>query len=933
MLGSHMDIKRSHLSPELIARLNPNEHKRYLKYWKKVVDYATLYDLFYDDEILNIKKIVNSFVGFNSNVSFQTYWENVRFYRNLWHEIEPDKSLSESCFGEMWYYVPKCYIAMQNSTLPFNKGSLPYDLIPSSPLPDIFQYGILLLDLFDRGKPRCNRNWSIKCRFHENCVDFNRLHDPLLRNLCGLLLSNVKKRPNNMHEVLLHPFFKNWGTERLKDRQAITREEFFLTKEKCLKEQIKNQLIARTIPAPSIISIATQMKIKQCTSSQWKKILPNDRKWEFIFPTSFFILPYETLIHDQSSQVTALNTNLLNQYGNYLAQVTHLCALTSVIESCEAGFVEKEDTLVKFTTHIKNHRMIAANFVCLCEKITLQVSFACNILAESLSPFVDNPHIQAEVLVMQEIREYVDLKKCKEITKKVEELQGAFSKIINGVVTNPDARAKEIIYEQVEPMSDTSFKEMVVKNQAVVEASLINLIKKFSENPKIASKTLLREKIHNLLKLFNQKGYFYFVDELDGTAVVSTDDSFPIEIDLETVRSLLPSMLLVINSVCSADACNGLPKLLGLKTEESDLSSSDILNGIQHILLQEDRPTQLLVFKSALCNQIGLSYESANIELQSLKHFKILRDFIMREDPYSGFAGLMRLKTADNSIVWTSFAKAKKAERDGYNEICSQIKLRSKYLLQPSTEKNTVEVNTNSFKRLSSCFDNVKINQKSPKLRKMLHEKSVIEQKLEETSLTYENANTKKSTIENYQNSTIEFTRNDDHTSKENKPPITEESSNECHIEKESSFIYKQVDEEPPAITMRKYFSNKDYKDPKRRRWENAISKLAKKTKSSPARTRFQKPLTPNINHVNLETAVHDKAFPQDSSNRHIQEYEISKTIDLSSKPMSYFESKFESLVSTDLEKPGLDTNNPTNTSSVSTRSQYRLGLSRHNRL
>lgn len=694
MLGTHTAFTTNALAPELIAKLNSSEHQRYLRYWKSVKDYATIADLFQDDDVNMVSELVDSYLDVNSKVRYHNFWGYIEAKSKLWCEIRPLEVESESECDETWYYVPKCHITSPNKNIPYKEKCLPYDLVPATARHDIFGYGKFLLELFNTSQRSVNNFITFKSLFDWNNGDkFDYIKDPLVRNLIRSLLSRFKFRPKTMKEVLLHPLFETWKQRNLKikSRQIILQNEHNELEHQIFKHRIYQQILARTIPVSSGISTSTQIKLLNSTCNQWKMSLPKNRKWDFIFPTSFMILPYD-LVKDTTNEPTIKRSdlNLANLCALHMARVTYLTRLTGLIgQNFRHTPVRKIlDKAVEFSNFVDQQRSTLTNVLELCDKIVQQVSRATETLTEMIQGLTENPKNTAHNIVSLKICDYVDLNKCREVLKKSLEVERVFAQLIDGMVVTSSLKAKEIVNEQIGKIVDNRFKQMIQNSHPIIESILKRLITSFAENPVVACKELLREKIDKYLSLFPQKGYFYPVDELSGKIMVPSDSSYPFAVGEDLIRAMLPSMSMTINATCSISAADGLTSLVGLKKGEISVKfENNILSGLQKRIELKSSLAELLFLQIALSGHHALTY--SDLMRQSAENFKILKNLFGERDPQSKFAGLIRLRAADGVTVWATKENVKQAINDGNIEIQNYMKACSDEKSQVSPSPNT----------------------------------------------------------------------------------------------------------------------------------------------------------------------------------------------------------------------------------------------------
>ena len=901
MLGTHTTFISKSLTPELVARLNASEHKRYLRYWKSVQEASMISDLFCEDDITYLTIQVNSYLGMESTAKFEMFWEHINSLSKLWIEIRPQQIDTIGEDGKTWYFVPKCYISAHKTSMPYKEKCLPYDLVPAFPSHDTYGLGLFLIDLYGRQQKPFGKSLTLQNLYHFKIDDLSDyIKDPLVRHLARSLISKVNVRPKYIKQILGHPFFASGGKEQMlrKARQAILQTEYRYARNEKIKQSKQKKLVTRTISAPSLLTIDTQMKLLCSTSSQWKSLLPKDRNWEFVFPTSFVILPYR--LNDGQCSTKLRRSDLLaaNHYAIHLAQMLHLTTIT-----CQVGEINCDiyghvfsEKLAKYKNYVKARKTIFSHSIFLCEDLVNLAMNATSCIKDMIEGILNEAEIIAETMVNVKISNYVDIHQCKRMMKKIKEAQEMFEQVFDGIVSESTKNTKEVVYDQLESIVDRSFQDMIIRNHSGITKMLNDLVLSFSKNPVMVCKQLLAEEVEEVIKVFREKAYFYFVDEYDGK-IITSDEKYPIEIGIDLARTLLPSMGIVINYACRVKSYDGLGSLVGLEQNEATFRNNlSILQLIEKTLDQESSSEEFTTLQNAAnFDTIIQGKKSIDFEQGGVNSFRILQNFVEKKDPYSKYARMVRLKTADEFILWTSKEGAKKVIKDSKSLVQNNFKLnrdcQEEQEQKSSSDVNTINSSLNSLSEqnifvppdLKTSLDSIyHCGKQSHEIGSVMSSsiariscfQSAYRPALEldivphhtpqayQTQKSFEDRNSShdwfhpeeinKDSISNEDN---EF--RDDSNNEERQSPNSMEFRHKTISPISIDSLHTSDDKQVLCNETRS--KNTAYRDKKRHRWGNALSKVAEKISNSVPNSKRQ-PFSPrNDNEKSKNTFRHAK--------------------------------------------------------------------------
>ena len=269
--GVSQQISSGVLPPELIARINLSTEKvqiqQYENHWKNISNDSIDFNLLNSDDIHTISSLLESFQNqdkllnrshgtlgslvrklytpsMNSDIISEEDWreqlsealqdisvddlpdslaecETIEELRIVWDHLKANAQIWDKVRPRItkdgrFAYVVKYY----NDTDIMNKcDDLPYDLIPSSCMTDIWAFGLLVFSMCSQSSLF---HTTIDGQLHnteayEELYDWNyetarqnisaSIKDPLAQDLLLKLLVPVDKRISTMDEVLQHPFF------------------------------------------------------------------------------------------------------------------------------------------------------------------------------------------------------------------------------------------------------------------------------------------------------------------------------------------------------------------------------------------------------------------------------------------------------------------------------------------------------------------------------------------------------------------------------------------------------------------------------------------------------------------------------------------------------------------------------------------------------
>ncbi len=347
--GVSQRISSGVLPPELIARFDLSTDKaklqQYENHWNQILNDSIDFNLLNSDDIHTISLLLESFQDqdkllnrshgalgslvrkfntpvTNSDMMSEEDWreqlsealqdisvddlpdslaecETIEQLRTVWNRLKTnagiwDKVRPRITHDRRFAYVVKYY----NDTGTIgNYDDLPYDLVTSSCMMDIWAFGLLIFSMCSQssllhttidGHLHNNEayeelyNWSYEAAREKISAS---IKDPLAQDLLLKLLVPVDQRISSMNEVLQHPFFGPSSSieahnilEEYEERQLKNIE---MSRMQEMRENVRNQ--------------------KQWLSMEKHCKIIFDRLEDIMFPTGLILLPYKLELNPHNS--------------------------------------------------------------------------------------------------------------------------------------------------------------------------------------------------------------------------------------------------------------------------------------------------------------------------------------------------------------------------------------------------------------------------------------------------------------------------------------------------------------------------------------------------------------------------------------------------------------------------------------------------------
>lgn len=686
--GEASCIRTGFLPPEMFVKLDDNDMKLYMGYWKTVAGDADIKMLLKcDDTRRSIAVRVDSFL--NGSGEFSDLWTRIASNADLWEKIKPRKVGNS-------YYAIRSFHRDPASGKPLFACKLPYKLHKANARQDTWTLGLLLYqvisgevmfrttpfgDIEDDTIFSSLCNWNIDGRFEQERLA--KVCNPVARDLLRMLLGD-SSGCSKMDQVCQHAFFgSNEGESILQCLRILKRDKKVRMQQEAMAEK-EDRLRRRTTELASIPADAHH-KLERSTWTQW-----DEHESEAAVPTTFILLPYKLQVDEKFKRHTMSSDDKKKAlgYGLAIADFVHYTNFSSCVAKRYGKDIATDCCSTKLWEYSELNKstlsVTESNLLSICRGILTRVKNAELVLSDiikTILPDVDNIS-EAKKLVRDAIESIVDVEICRDITKKAAVVEKAVQSLFN--VANDSSSqlttTEQIVSEQLQKLTgkDTSLEEDN-KKKTDVEMTLFRLVKDFSENPLAASRRLLMKKIEDVLNFFSPKptagAHLYLIDDMTGSPVTSSVWPLKIFLSPDILRILLPGMYLSVKSFCASGMADGLTSVLGLSQGGENMAHN--WTSSTKWSVGGFNPDSTENELSSILAATG-SNKAIGTKRQQLEQ---LQSFILSKDPHESFSGLARILYPDNRVLWTlrdDYKEEEKKSMEAHPSRCSMLSTKKK---------------------------------------------------------------------------------------------------------------------------------------------------------------------------------------------------------------------------------------------------------------